>query len=68
MDLVCTPIIFLKATMYIAIGANYIRMDSMKQYVELENETYIYCKQMNGSPLKFDKNGILMFATDKQKT
>jgi hypothetical protein len=68
MDLICTASIFLKATMYIAIGSDYMRVDTMHNYIELDNESYIYCKQSGGNPLEFGKNGVLIFTPDKQKT
>lgn len=68
MDLVCTGAIFLKATMYVAISTGYIRMDSMENYIELDGETFIYCKQMNGKLLEFDEQGVLVITPDNIKT
>lgn len=65
MDLLCTASTFLKATIVIAIGNDYVKIDSIDSFVPSKNEKYIYCDQINGKSIEFDiKNGILILTPD----
>lgn len=69
MDLICTASVFLKATIFIAIGTDYTRIDSMKNFMPLEDERYIYCDSIGNDGLDFNiKGGILILTPDIKKT
>mgnify|MGYP000737014969 CR=1 FL=1 len=68
MDLICTASVFLKATIFVAIGTDYARIDSMENFKPTEGEHYVYCEPIGGGNTDFNiENGILILTPDIKK-